>query len=127
MIQRCITLAAACLSAFACSTLSAAEQPALIAQPSPQSRAELLAAVTAAFNGQPIVLADDALTRESLLIIERREPRDAEGRPVGGRTLATPEQFDLVLRDSQCELVRRSDGRRWLLTRTICVPNPTTP
>jgi hypothetical protein len=107
----------------ACGSIGAEERPALIATPTEQSRAELLGVVTSAFNGRSVTLADDALTRDSVLIVERREPRDAQGRPLDGRARAVPEHFRLVLRGSSCELVRPSDGHRWPLTRTDCVPN----
>jgi hypothetical protein len=107
----------------ACGSIAAEERPALIATPTEQSRAELLSVVTSAFNGRSVTLADDALTRDSVLIVERREPRDAQGRPLDGRVRGTPERFQLVLRGSTCELVRESDGQRWPLTRTDCVPS----
>jgi hypothetical protein len=121
--RRLAVLTAVALAVPACGTVSAAEQPAVIAQPTESSRSELLRVVTAAFNGRPVTIADDALTRDSVLTIERREPRDLEGRPFGGRVLEAPEQFQLVLRDAECELVRQSDGRRWRLSETRCVPN----
>jgi hypothetical protein len=115
-------LAAVALTA-ACGSIAAQERPAVIAAPTEQSRAELLGVVTSAFNGRPVALADDALTSESVLIVERLEPRDAQRRPLDGRARTVPEHFRLVLRGSSCELVRQSDGRRWSLTRTDCVPN----
>ena len=95
----------------------------MIATPTDVSRAELRDVVAAAFNGRSVTLADDALTRDSVLIVERREARDPEGRPLDGRARDLPERFRLVLRGSTCELVRESDGQRWPLRRTDCVPN----
>lgn len=119
-------LVALSLAAFACTTLSGAEQPALIDKPTPRSRAELQRVLAEAFNGRPVTIADDALTRDSVLVIERREPRGLEGSPAGGRVLETPQQFRLVLRDSRCELVRSSDQRRWTLEETSCVARRST-
>lgn len=107
---------------LACSTLSAQEQPAVITASTPSSRAELLSVITAAFNGQPVMLADDALTRDSLLTVERREPPALVGRAGTGRALEMPEQFRLLLRNSKCILVRQSDGREWELRDTQCAP-----
>ena len=121
-----IVIAAAALTMPACSTVSAEERPAVIAAPTDGSRSELQRVVTAAFNGQPVTIASDALTRDSVLTIEQREPRDLQGRPFGGRALEQPEQFRLVLRGSECELVRQSDQRRWRLTEPRCVPKPDT-
>ena len=119
--RRCL-LVATLLAPAACGTLSAQEQPAVIAAPTAQSRAELARAVAAAFNGQPVALADDALTRESTLTIERRTPPGPQGRAATGRTLERPEQFNLVLRGARCVLVRVTDGREWPLDETRCVP-----
>jgi hypothetical protein len=113
---------AAVLSPAACSTLSAQEQPAVIAAHTAQSRAELARAASAAFNGQPVTLADDALTRESVLTLERATPPRAQGRAATGRTLEMPARLKLVLRGSRCLLVRETDGREWELREARCVP-----
>lgn len=115
-------VAATVLAPAACSTLSAQERPAVIASPTEQSRAELARVVSAAFNGQPVTLADDALTRESVLTIERRTPPGPQGRAATGRTLEAPERLNLVLRGERCFLVRAADGREWELTEARCVP-----
>jgi hypothetical protein len=78
-------------------------------------------------NGEPVTLADDALTRDNLLTIERRTPPGAQGRAATGRTLAMPDQFRLVLRGDRCVLVRAADGREWPLTAAHCVPAPSAP
>jgi hypothetical protein len=107
-----------------CGTLSAQEQPAVIAAPTAASRAELARVVSAAFNGQPVTLADDALTRESVLTIERRTPPGEQGRAATGRTLEAPSRLNLVLRGTRCFLVRAADGREWELNEARCVPAP---
>ena len=122
--MRACWLVATVAPAAACGTLGAQEQPALIAAHTEQSRAELVRVVTAAFNGQPVTLADDALTRESVLMIERRTPPGAQGRAATGRTLEAPQRLNLVLRTGRCLLVR-ADGREWELTQARCVPAST--
>jgi hypothetical protein len=114
--------ATAALAPAACGTLAAQEQPAVIASPTERSRAELLRVVSAAASGQTVTLADDALTRSSVLTIERRTPTGPQGRAATGRTLEAPEQFRLVLRGARCMLVRQSDGGEWELTDAQCVP-----
>jgi hypothetical protein len=102
------------LSAVACSTI-AAEQPAVLINPGEQDRAELLRVLRDALNGAPLLLADDAFTRESLLTVEVR-PRDSlDGLPATGRVLTMPEQFRLVLTGERCVIVRQSDGARFPL------------
>lgn len=114
---------ASTMLATACNNLSAANDvPALIAQSSIQSRAELLRVVSVALNGVQVMLADDALTRNSLLTIERKPHRDLQGRQATGRQLGRPEQFRLVLNRSDCILVNLRNDERWQLTETSCVP-----
>jgi hypothetical protein len=121
MLRGCL-LATTMSAAVACGTLSAQERPAVIVAPTAQSRAELERVLSAAFNGQPITLAADALTRDSVLAIERRMPPGPQGRAATGRTLEAPVQFRLVLRDDRCVLVRAADHREWQLAETRCVP-----
>jgi len=110
------------LTPAACGTLAAQEQSAVIESPTEGSRAELRRVVSSASNGQPVTLADDALTRDSVLTIERRTPPGPQGRAATGRTLEAPEQFRLVLRGTRCVLVRQADGREWELREATCVP-----
>ena len=114
----CIILAMA-----GCKTTRAQEDiAAVIVDQTPQSHAELLQVLTDALNGAPVTIADDALTQNSLLIIERQAPRDLENRPLTGRDLGRPKQFRLVLSSGDCVLVDQSDGQRWALRDTSCVP-----
>jgi len=115
-------LATTVLTPIGCGTLSAQEQPAVIVSPSAEGRAELARVVSSALNGQPVNLADDALTRDSVLTIERRTPPGPQGRAATGRTLEAPERFTLVLRESRCVLVRAADGRAFPLDEARCVP-----
>ncbi len=118
-----LSLLAAVLLA-ACSSLSAANDEdvtALIAEPTESSRAALRQAVKTAFNGMDIMLADDALTRTSLLTIERRPIFDKQGNRIMGRDLSRPHIFRLVKSGDDCVLVRVPDDRRWVLADTRCV------
>ncbi len=119
--QACL-LAALIAPTAACGSLAAQEQPAVIASPTAESRAELARVVSVALNGQPVALGDDALTRDSVLTIERRTPPGPQGRAATGRTLEAPERFTLVLRGSRCLLVRAADGRAVALAEARCVP-----
>ena len=122
-LQRALLLTTL-LAPSACGTLAAQEQPAVIAAHTQQSRAELTRVASAAFNGQPVTLADDALTRESVLTLERSTPPGPQGRAATGRTLDAPAQLNLVLRGTRCFLVRAADGREWELNEARCVPAP---
>ena len=54
------------------------------------SRAELARRVSGALHGAPITIADDALTRDSTLIVERTRPRTPDGVPFGYPPPLTP-------------------------------------
>lgn len=96
--------------------------PARITNPTPESRDELLRTIREALNGIPVTLAEDALTRDSTLLLERTEPRDERGLPLSGRDTGKPERFQLVKRGSSCQLLHERTARRWTLTSTTCAP-----
>jgi hypothetical protein len=96
--------------------------PAVLTNPTPQSHAELVRLVSGALDGAPVTIADDALTRDSLLIIERARPRDAEGRPLVGRETGRPERFRLVKNGARCVLVHEGTSERWVLAAATCEP-----
>jgi hypothetical protein len=75
----------------------------------------LLQAVTDALGVQPL-LAEDALVRESVLIIERRH--------LEGRERSMPEHFRLFKIADQCVLVHERTGRRSSLVETRCAEAP---
>lgn len=110
-----VILMSACVSSQA-----EPDAPAVITQPSAESRAELLAAVTSALGIANVLLADDALTKTSTLTIERSRVRDANGRQLSGRDLDKPEQFQLVKHGARCVLIHRSSAKRFELPKTTC-------
>ena len=96
--------------------------PAVIDSPTAQSREELQQIVAGALNNAPVTLADDALTHESLLLIERNQARDAKGVPLSGRELGRPEKFQLVKNGKDCVLIHEASGKRWTLKHAKCSP-----
>src|SRR5437773_2672473 len=67
---------AAMLGLAACATAAGRpDLPAVLTNPTAESRAELARRVSGALHGAPITIADDALTRDSTLIVERARPR----------------------------------------------------
>jgi len=105
---------------LACATPAAPEVPAVLVEPTAQTRAELAQAVSSEFGGIAVTLADDALTRSPEVVIEHARPRDAEGRLINGRELGRPELFRLVLQGRQCVLVHQRNGRRIVLGSAAC-------
>lgn len=97
------------------------DAPAVIAEPTNASRAELASAVNAAL-GMDVALAADALTQRSILTIERKPIRDDSGRRIEVAERAPPETFRLVRRGEQCVLIHERTQRETLLKATKCSP-----
>lgn len=95
-------------------------EPAIIVDGTPETHAELIRAVSGLLGVETVTIADDALTKESTLLIDRAPARDASGRRLSGRDLGKPEQFDLVKRGRECVLVHASTGTRRVLAGTSC-------
>lgn len=95
--------------------------PAVITHPTTASRAELERAVSQAIaGGAPVILAADALTHDSLLIVGRAQARDARGLPLNGRELARPQHFRLLRRGSRCALLHVETGKLHVLEHASC-------
>ncbi len=105
---------------LACGCNHLGDRPAVIAEPGPESSAELRAVLAEALGQREILIAPDALTRTSFVTlgstVAQRDPI------AGGRDLGVPERFDLVLSGDGCYLVHAATGRRYALERTRCVP-----
>jgi hypothetical protein len=92
----------------------------VITSPTPEGRAELVRVVREALHRPQVTLADDALTREGVLIIERARVRGPDGTPALGRDTGRPERFRLVKIGLRCELVHERSGRRFPLSQATC-------
>ena len=104
-----------------CATVSPKRDvPAVITSPTPESHAELVRVVSGALHGASITIADDALTRDGVLIIERARARGADGGSLTGRDTMRPEHFRLVKNGSRCVLVHEGSGRRMTLSSATC-------
>ena len=119
-IFRTISATALWLMLSGCQTVDADnDRPARVVDPDAASRAALQTAVNEALNTE-VLLADDALTESSRLMIERW-PRGTMENPVPqGRILERPIQFQLVRNNGDCYLVKQSDGTRYLLRGVSC-------
>lgn len=96
--------------------------PALIVEPDSTSRDVLQHTVAKALQVAEITLTDDALTKDSVLIIDRKNYRTLQQSPVLGRDLGRPEIFRLLLSGGRCVLLRQADGTRWKLENMRCIP-----
>lgn len=88
------------------------ESPATIQSHTAESRADLAGALRLALGRLPEPLAADALTRDSVLIIERKRLNDRE--------LGRPERFQLLTTEGRCVLRHERSGRRYTLVHTRC-------
>jgi len=116
-----LTLFAA-LAVIECASASARDVPAVIVQPTEQSRQALQHAVGQALNREFVQLSDAALTQESRLIIAPARVRDAQGQVIYAREPHTLEHFHLVKSWWRCILIRESTQKRYKLAHTKCLP-----
>ncbi len=93
---------------------------ARITNPSDASRATLQYAVNDALHTE-VLLAADALTGSSILVIERSPPRTMQSQPATGRNMDPPIRLQLVINDADCILIDTRDAKRYLLENTTCV------
>lgn len=99
-----------------------ADVPALVTEPDDASRAALQAAVAASFGGLDVLLAADALTTSSVLLIERSPRGSLKNNQAMGRVLEQPMRFQLVKNGTECVLIDLRDDSRHVLADTNCVP-----
>lgn len=109
-----------CLALSACASMAQDDAPALIVDASESTRAELERIIGEALGSPDVLIANDALTRESALFIDRKPARDATGQRLSGRDYGRPERFDLVKREDKCVLVHSSTQRRYELSDVRC-------
>lgn len=120
-MKRLLALAGCCLALTGCKeVLEDANQPAIIVDPTDASRAVLQQVVNEVLRTD-VLLADDALTDSSVLIIERKIPQSITGSPAQGRTMELPAQFRLLTNGTICVLEDQRDKGRYLLEDTKCV------
>lgn len=106
----------------ACSTSDLrTDVPALLTNPSEDTRLEIEQSVSAALDGAKMTVAADALTQSSVLTIEQGKNRSVERPAELGRNLGRPEHFQLVVDGPQCVLVHRRTGLHWILRQSECV------
>jgi hypothetical protein len=117
---RVFVIASCCIAMAACKhVVDDANEPAVVVDPTDASRAALQRAVNEAMRTD-VLLAEDALTDSSILIIEHRAPESIAGSPAQGRNMAMPVQFKLFTNGAVCVLEDQRDKTRYLLDDTKC-------
>jgi hypothetical protein len=113
-------LLSAVLTLSACASMAQEEMPAVLVESNVETRAEIVRVVGEALGNSDVLIANDALTRESALFIERKPARDATGQRLSGRDYGRPERFDLVKQGDACVLVHSSTQKRYELKGVRC-------
>lgn len=95
------------------------DRPARIVNPDDASRAALQNTINTALRTD-VVIADDALTDSSVLVIERSPPRTMQNPNPQGLVLEAPIRIRLVINGSDCILIDERDSARYVLENTSC-------
>lgn len=112
----------ASILATSCAALpAAADQPALLAAPSPACLAEVAAAVREV-TGKTVVLRDDVFQRDSVLLLSPNPPRDDAGQLRDGMQTGLPLRVELRRVGDACVLV--AGEKRATLKSCGCKPQP---
>lgn len=104
----------------ACASVAQQDSPALLTNADAQTHAELIRTISSALNVKTVTIAQDALTRASLLLIERTPARDATGQRLTGRDFDKPEKFQLLRAGDRCVLLHVRTGKRYELAHASC-------
>ena len=119
-MRSAIVVVGAALFLSACASVAQQDTAAVLGDPTDESRAELARVVRGALHTTEVTISSSALTRDSVLVIERTPIRDAAGRRLTGRDLDKPEQFRLVKSGAQCVLIHVSTSERYELEHARC-------
>ena len=108
---------------FSCSTYSASRDvSALLTSSTEGSRLAIQQAVKRSLgNRGDILIAPDALTKSSILIIDKKPVRRIDNQN-SGRRLTRGDRFRLVLNSNRCYLVHLEGTARFELPDTTCKP-----
>ena len=112
--------------ALAATCQCAAATPDVIVDASDAGRAELKQVVSSALGGRPVLLATDALTQSSELVIERTPRSGPHGVRIPGRNTEPARRFRLLLSGGKCVLAYVNTDQRYELRRITCRAAPPT-
>jgi hypothetical protein len=114
-------IAGAVLTFAGCQTMATGEDvPALISNPGADSHKALQETVNMLLHVE-VALADGALTKSSVLTVQRNPPRTIQGQSATGRNMDMPLQFRLVMNGGDCILIDQRDESRHILANTTCI------
>jgi hypothetical protein len=108
---------AAVVSLFACIQH---ESAAVIDNASIETKAELEETISRILKKTRVTIADDALTKNDILIISRTPKRNIRLNPVLGRSKEKPHRFQLVKIGQACYLKYEATQEKYKLETTSC-------
>ncbi|WP_065204644.1 hypothetical protein [Shewanella woodyi] len=94
--------------------------PALVSDPSPESIAELQAAIASLLKIERVTIAGDAFTRSSRLSLERSPHKAPNGQLIMGRNFELPQTVQLWISAEICFVTDADNHRSAPLTHTQC-------
>jgi hypothetical protein len=95
--------------------------PALLAQPSQDSRLVLEHAIGDLFNSQSIKLANTVFTHRSTVIIESRVAKDSRGNLLNGREIRQADSVSLLTEDGKCYVKHDQTGNIKFVKNISCL------
>lgn len=112
----------ACVALMGCKTLDKANaEPAVLIDFDPQAEAEIATIINEVMPGANVKLADDILSKDNRLFIQR-SPTMVDGNPIEGRITEMPRKFELYRSNDACFLVDDKTGESYLLKHASCRP-----
>ena len=103
----------------ACASAPSSEQPAVLVHADDEQLQRLEHAVAQALSVPSVLLAQDALTQGSWLVVEPRAIR-VDGQRLQGRQLTQPERFQLLRAGSRCVLLHAGTQQRQVIDGLQC-------
>lgn len=124
-MQATLILAALCVPMLLAACAGAQQEsttPAVLTATSPEVRVELAEAIAEMLGGNPVPIADDALTQSPVLVLDRAPRAGPDGLLANGREMGRPDFLRLLRVGARCVLADDRSGRRRVLQRAQCRP-----
>lgn len=109
-----------CCGLAACAAPAATgERPARLTQATTQCHAQIEREL-GRLAGAPVSVAPEVFVKDSTLLLERPDPRDAGGRRMDGRLLGAPKTYRLVTDGKTCIVTGEQPSERAALPACSC-------
>ena len=94
--------------------------PAMLDQPSSDTRLLLESAIGDLLKSQPIKLSDNVFLQKSTVIIGRSQPKDGRGNLLNGREIRKADTVSLLTEDGKCYLKHDQSGQITVVGNISC-------